>query len=53
MIVYCDDRDCSHNEDGICNNHFSYGAEGISLSVNLFGQAFCSDQDDPEEEEDG
>lgn len=49
MIVRCDDEECRHNEDGICNNP----SKEISMVLTLGGQVICSDQIEVEEEEDG
>lgn len=51
MIVYCEDRLCKHNNDGICENHFDTGVEAISMAETLGGQMICSDQDDKEEDD--
>lgn len=50
MTVYCEDRDCVHNNDGQCECRWDTGQEAISLVETLGGQVVCSDQKDREEE---
>lgn len=50
MIVYCEDRNCIHNNDGQCECRWPTGQLAISLEETLGGQMVCSDQKEKEEE---
>lgn len=51
MTVYCEDRECKHNNDGVCENRFDTGQEAIILIETLGGQVICSDQTDEDDYE--
>ena len=48
MTVYCEDIECKHNKDGVCENRFDTGQEAIILVGTIGGQVICSDQADEE-----
>lgn len=48
MLVYCENEDCVHNKDGLCENKWPNGIEAISMLVTLGGDVICGDQKDKE-----
>lgn len=51
MFVYCGVEDCTHCEDGMCENVWPIGTHAISVEENYMGIPFCTDFKQREEQE--
>ena len=52
MLVYCEMRDCKHNDDGECENVWPCGTMAIRIceSLDYIGMPVCDDYEVQEDE---
>ncbi len=43
MIVYCEVKDCAHNDNGYCANKWPIGTEAIKIRYSVFFGPICGD----------